>query len=167
MSRPFSIMPKFTIQTRAAMSDPFAPRLARATVMKASATASTQSTEGKRAVHSLRWPVSLKEAATSQLTNGGLRKYGSLPTWGTSQLPESSIATAGKMRRPSSPLISNEPRPGRKIAAQQSTTIEKVAARDMLTSTFLRKATAGKPSNSESRGIPGRPPRLTRRRLAA
>ena len=67
------MIPKFVIQIRAAMSDPFAPRLARATLMSASATARTQRTDGNRAVHSLRSPVILKEMATSQFTSGGLR----------------------------------------------------------------------------------------------
>jgi hypothetical protein len=67
------MIPKFANQIRAAMSEPFGPRLLRPMIMKASATASTQSTEGNRAVHSLRRPVSLNEAATSQFTSGGLR----------------------------------------------------------------------------------------------
>ena len=39
------------------------------------------------------------------------------------------------------------------MAAQPRRTIHKEAARDMLTSTLLRKATAGKPSNAESRAF--------------
>ena len=58
----------------AAIVDPRGPRLGRAIVTNASATASTQRTEGSRAVHSLRCPKSLNDAATSQLTSGGLRK---------------------------------------------------------------------------------------------
>ena len=42
---------------KVATSDPFAPRLARATITNASATARTERAEGRRAVHSLRCPV--------------------------------------------------------------------------------------------------------------
>ena len=49
----------------------------------------------------------------SQLTSGGFRKYGSPLIEGTSQLPVSSIAIAGRMRRGSSPLSSGAPKPGR------------------------------------------------------
>jgi len=61
-------------QMIAAIVDPRGPRLGRATVTKAIATARTESTEGKRAVHSLRWPKTLNDAATSQLISGGFRR---------------------------------------------------------------------------------------------
>ena len=76
-------MPKFVSQISAAIVDPLEPRLGRATVIKAMATASTQSAEGNRAVHSFRTPKILNDPATSQFTSGGFRKYGLLPTWGT------------------------------------------------------------------------------------
>src|SRR6266566_4126406 len=101
------------IQMRAAINEPVGPRLARATVTHAIATASTASAEGRRAVHSLRTPETAKEAATSQFTKGGLRKYGLLPIRGTMKLPVSSIRTAGKIRLPSSPLMAIEPSAGR------------------------------------------------------
>src|ERR1700751_5991568 len=83
ISRPFSIIPTFVIQMRAAMIDPLGPRLARATVTNAIATASTATADGRRAVHSLRTPKVRKDAATSQFTRGGFRKYGFPPTSGT------------------------------------------------------------------------------------
>ena len=67
----------------AATVEPPDPRLARAMVTNAMATASTASAEGKRAVHSFRTPKILNDPATSQFTSGGFRKYGLLPTWGT------------------------------------------------------------------------------------
>ena len=63
--------------------DPRAPRLGRATMTKTMATIKTDSAEGNRAVHSMRWPKILKDAATSQLISGGLRRYASLPMCGT------------------------------------------------------------------------------------
>src|SRR6266487_6513940 len=83
INRPFSIIPMFVIQMRAAIVDPLGPRLARATVTNAMATARTARAEGRRAVHSLRAPKILNEVATSQFTKGGLRKYGLLPICGT------------------------------------------------------------------------------------
>ena len=71
------------IQMRAAMIDPRGPRLARATVTSAIATASTATADGKRAVHSLRTPKIRKDAATIQFTRGGFRKYGFPPISGT------------------------------------------------------------------------------------
>ena len=76
-------MPIFVIQIRAAIIDPIEPRLARATVTNAIATASTAIADGRRAVHSLRTPKALKEPATSQFIKGGFRKYVLLPTCGT------------------------------------------------------------------------------------
>jgi hypothetical protein len=67
-------MPKFVIQMSAAASEPFAPRLPRATETNASATARTQRVDGKRAAHSFRTPNTLNDAATSQFTSGGLVK---------------------------------------------------------------------------------------------
>src|SRR5437773_11011155 len=83
INRPFSITPMFVIQMRAAMIDPLGLRLARATVTNAIATASTATADGRRAVHSLRTPKIRKDAATSQFTIGGFRKYGFPPTSGT------------------------------------------------------------------------------------
>jgi hypothetical protein len=83
INRPFSIIPMFVIQMRAAMTDPPGPRLARATVTNATATASTITADGRRAVHSLRTPKIRKDAATSQFTRGGFWKYGFPPTSGT------------------------------------------------------------------------------------
>src|SRR5436305_12748214 len=73
ISRPFSMMPIFVVQISAASIDPLGVRLARATVTNAMATASTERTDGRRAVHSLRTPTVLKDAATSQFTKGGFR----------------------------------------------------------------------------------------------
>src|SRR6476660_791783 len=73
INRPFSVMPIFVSQIIAAMIDPRAPRLAHAMVTSAMATASTERADGSRAVHSLRTPKNLKDAATSQFTSGGLR----------------------------------------------------------------------------------------------
>jgi len=67
------MMPIFVSQIIAAMIDPRGPRLARATVTNAMATASTERADGSRAVHSFRTPNNLKDAATSQFTSGGLR----------------------------------------------------------------------------------------------
>ena len=74
IKRPFSIFPALTNQTIAASKDPVVPSARRPRVTKVSATAKIARAEGRRAVHSLRTPVNLKEAATIQLTNGGLRK---------------------------------------------------------------------------------------------
>src|SRR5437762_4018131 len=68
INRPFSMMPMFVIQISAASIDPLGVRLARATMAKAMATASTEMTDGRRAVHSLRTPNVSKDAATSQFT---------------------------------------------------------------------------------------------------
>src|SRR2546423_15135878 len=70
---PFSMMPMLVIQISAASIDPLGVRLARATMTKAMSTASTEPTEGRRAVHSLRTPNVLKHTATSQVTMGGMR----------------------------------------------------------------------------------------------
>jgi hypothetical protein len=67
-------MPIFVNQISAAVIEPVGPRLARATVTKAIATASTASAEGRRAVHSFRAPKNLNDPATSQFTSGGFRK---------------------------------------------------------------------------------------------
>ena len=75
--------------------------------------ASTHNADGRRAAHSSRWFSVLKDIAMAQFTSGGLRRKGFPPTCGTSQSPSSSIVTAARMRRPSSPLISVEPSPGR------------------------------------------------------
>jgi len=60
INRPFSMMPMFVIQISAASIDPLGVRLARATVTKATATASTKMADGRRAVHSLRTPERFK-----------------------------------------------------------------------------------------------------------
>src|SRR5438876_11445934 len=83
INRPFSIIPIFVSQMSEATVDPRGPRLARATVTNAIATASTARAEGRRAVHSFRTPKILNDTATSQFTNGGFRKYGLVPTCGT------------------------------------------------------------------------------------
>jgi hypothetical protein len=77
------------------------------------AIASTANAEGSRAVHSFRTPAALNESAMSQFISGGLRRNGLPPTYGTSQLPVSSMVMAGRMRLPSSPFSSVEPNPGR------------------------------------------------------
>src|ERR1051326_6455108 len=77
---PFSMTPLFVIQISAASIDPLGVRLGRATVTNAMATASTETTDGRRAVHSLRTPNVSKDAATSQFIKGGFREYGLLPT---------------------------------------------------------------------------------------
>src|SRR5882757_4396738 len=64
INRPFSITPMFVIQMRAATIDPLGPRLPRATVTNATATASTIAADGRRAVHSLRTPKIRNDAAT-------------------------------------------------------------------------------------------------------
>src|SRR6266516_4559901 len=61
-------MPIFVNQISAAVIDPLGPRLTRATVTNAIATASTASAEGKRAAHSFRTPKNLNDIATSQFT---------------------------------------------------------------------------------------------------
>src|SRR6478735_5965225 len=75
--------------------------------------ARTQRTDGIRAAHSFLLPSRLIEPAIIQFTKGGFRRYGSPPTYGTIQLPVSSIVTAGRIRRPSSPFSSVDPNPGR------------------------------------------------------
>src|SRR2546430_13416240 len=82
INRPFSMMPMFVIQISAASIEPMGPRHARATVTKATPTASTERMDGRRAVHSLRTPNVSKDAATSQFTRGGFRYYGLMRTWG-------------------------------------------------------------------------------------
>src|SRR5437899_12009751 len=71
INRPFSMMPMLVIQISAASIDPLGVRLARASMTKAMATASTETTEGRRAVHSLRTRHAPKDAGTHQLTRGG------------------------------------------------------------------------------------------------
>src|SRR5262249_15077219 len=73
INRPFSMIPMFVIQISAANIEPLGPRLARATVTNAIATARTERTDGRRAVHSLRSRKVSKDAATSQFTRGGFR----------------------------------------------------------------------------------------------
>src|ERR1039457_1052623 len=74
IKRPFSKIPKLVIQMSAAVVDPRPPKLARAIVTNAIATARTQMVEPIRPAHSLRAPKILKDAATSQFTSGGLLK---------------------------------------------------------------------------------------------
>src|SRR5262249_58655940 len=90
-----------------------APGGARAGAQNTPAPGSTATADGRRAVHSFRTPKIRKDAATSQFTRGGFRKYGFPPTSGTMKLPVFSIPTAGRMRRPSSPLIAIEPSAGK------------------------------------------------------
>ena len=94
-----------------------------------SPSASTQSAEGRRAVHSLRTPVSANEPAIIQLTNGGLRRNGLPPTYGTNHFPVFNIVTAGKIRRPSSPFNSVEPSPGKYTHAQTARKIRAARSR--------------------------------------
>ena len=68
------MIPKFVSHISAAKNEPSGPRLGRATMRNVSATASTQSTDGSRAVHSFRAPKSWNEPATSQLISGGFRR---------------------------------------------------------------------------------------------
>ncbi len=58
------------------MKEWIGPRLIRPTVARVRATARMNNADGRRAVHSLRTPESLNAAATIQLINGGLFKYG-------------------------------------------------------------------------------------------
>src|SRR5262249_25146226 len=72
--RPLLISSSVVSQATAAIVDPTAPKLRRPNVARTSATIRTEIADGKRAIHSLRIPETRKDAARSQLINGGLFK---------------------------------------------------------------------------------------------